>query len=92
VCLSIFNLPTDAAATDPSNKKKENSLRIHFPYQIFDSDREMKTSNWRHATKKMELRKDYLNYSNAQDQEDIWLYENWFYNTHGGVIMEVNVT
>lgn len=32
--------------------------------------------------------KPWLEYSLAQDQEDVWLYENWFYGMREGVIME----
>jgi len=28
------------------------------------------------------------NFSRAQDQEDIWLYENWFYGHSNGLILE----
>jgi FkbM family methyltransferase len=32
--------------------------------------------------------KHYVDISRAQDQEDVWLYENWFYGVKDGVIME----
>lgn len=32
--------------------------------------------------------KPYLELAHAQDQEDVWLYENWFYGMKNGVIME----
>lgn len=67
-------------------EKNTHSLRIHYPYQIFDQGR------WRHATSKTVLSRDYFNYSYSQDQEDIWLYENWFFNIRGGVILEVRLT
>ena len=30
----------------------------------------------------------HVNLSQAQDSEDIWAYENWFYGMVGGVILE----
>lgn len=71
-----------------SRNKKLNSLRIHYPYKVFSGE---KTSNWRDGSKKsvLQLPKDYFNLSRSQDQEDLWLYENWFYNMEGGVILEV---
>ena len=30
----------------------------------------------------------WMKISKAQDQEDVWLYENWFYGMRNGVIME----
>jgi hypothetical protein len=35
-----------------------------------------------------ESSKLWINISKAQDQEDIWLYENWFYGMTNGVILE----
>jgi hypothetical protein len=32
--------------------------------------------------------KPYADIARAQDQEDVWLYENWFYGMKDGVIME----
>ncbi len=32
--------------------------------------------------------KHYVDIARAQDQEDVWLYENWFYGMSSGVIME----
>lgn len=65
-------------------KKKHNSLRVHFPYDVFRSD----VCDWRNCKGKSQLSPHYFNYSRSQDQEDIWLYENWFFNIHGGVVME----
>lgn len=31
---------------------------------------------------------DYTAFSKAQDQEDVWLYENWWYGYTNGVILE----
>lgn len=72
-----------------NNRKKSNSLRIHYPYRIFENEG-VDVSNWRFALKRQELTKEYANFSYSQDQEDLWLYENWFYNLHGGVILEAS--
>ena len=51
--------------------------------------------NWRTKAQKnaqflseTEASKPYLSIARAQDQEDVWLYENWFYGMTGGVILE----
>lgn len=75
---------------------QSNSLRIHYPYHIFSGDREDElASNWRHGSKKKDLGSPhpsptvYFNSSRSQDQEDLWLYENWFYRIENGIILEV---
>lgn len=32
--------------------------------------------------------KDWLGYVRAQDQEDLWMYENWFYGMQHGIVIE----
>lgn len=75
------------------NWKKSNSLQINYPYHIFSGDQTHdqthKRSDWRQGNRKSILPLDYFNFSRSQDQEDLWLYENWFYNLEGGVILEV---
>lgn len=75
--------------------KVENSLTkalaINYPLRIFESNQ---IKNWREpATYSNNLavlskEKTYKSLSRAQDQEDVWLYENWFYGMENGVIME----
>jgi hypothetical protein len=67
------------------------ALTINYPLHIFDGKHE----DWRSAAKystelveSSEADKLWTEVSQAQDQEDIWLYENWFYGMAGGVIME----
>lgn len=79
----------------PSAKEeKERNLRsltINYPLNIFETGR---TEDWRSPAKfstELELASKtdaWKEFSHAQDQEDIWLYENWFYGMEGGVIME----
>ncbi len=70
-----------------------NSLVINYPLRIFNPAEPNR--NWLHpaihstefeATSTNE--RSYLDVSRAQDQEDIWLYENWFYGMKNGIIME----
>lgn len=67
------------------------ALTINYPLHIFDG----KHKDWRATAKyseelvvSSEAEKSWTEVSQAQDQEDIWLYENWFYGMAGGVIME----
>jgi hypothetical protein len=79
----------------PSAKEEKDrnvrSLTINYPLNIFETGR---TKDWRAPAKfstELELASKtdaWKEFSHAQDQEDIWLYENWFYGMEGGVIME----
>lgn len=69
-----------------------NSLSIYYPLSIFDPST---TKDWRQpGAFSNELaavstsEKHYVDISRAQDQEDVWLYENWFYGVKDGIIME----
>lgn len=70
------------------------ALTINYPLDIFNSQN---TRNWRTpgeydsdfaSQSQVGDYKPYSELSQAQDQEDIWLYENWFYGMKNGVIME----
>mmetsp|Transcript_22340 Transcript_22340/g.37375 ORF Transcript_22340/g.37375 Transcript_22340/m.37375 type:complete len:343 (-) Transcript_22340:146-1174(-) len=70
-----------------------SSLTVTYPMHIFDITKD--TKDWRNpAVKCSELAtvsdkgKPYAYLARAQDQEDVWLYENWFYGMKDGVIME----
>ena len=67
---------------------KVDSLRIFYPRWVFSED----GASWRSpAVYSEELGRSspsYIADSRAQDQEDIWLYENWWYGMRSGVIME----
>ena len=69
------------------------ALTINYPLSIFSDIGASR--NWRspayHSKELLELsnnEKPYADIARAQDQEDIWLYENWFYGMKDGVIME----
>jgi len=69
-----------------------NSLAIYYPLAIFDP---VKPNDWRTPGVYSESlaqistgEKHYVDLALAQDQEDVWLYENWFYGMESGVILE----
>lgn len=69
--------------------RKVNSLKINLPYDLFNEN----SLDWRVAapeTSQSLINKggEYSKLSRAQDKEDIWLYENWFYGKERGVIVE----
>jgi hypothetical protein len=68
------------------------ALTINYPLKFFQLDY---VSDWRKKAKfsdelvrSSEGRRAWSDFSYAQDQEDVWLYENWFYGMADGVIME----
>ena len=67
------------------------ALDIAYPLKFFEAGT---TTNWRSQARFSEdivaasADGQYKTHSLAQDQEDIWLYENWFYGMKDGVIME----
>ena len=77
-----------------NNKAQDNSFTVGYPMGILsDTDKASKDKNWRDpAVKSQELYdlsengKPYAFLAKAQDQEDIWLYENWFYGLKGTTI------
>lgn len=76
---------------DTEDKRLMRALTVNYPLSVFDG----KTEDWRKvAVVNSELKlksssdKTWIEYSKAQDQEDVWLYENWFYGMKEGVIME----
>jgi hypothetical protein len=81
------------AGRDPSIKENMNeALTINFPLHFFENDN---FENWRNPAryskelvKSSESERLWSESSQGQDQEDVWLYENWFYGMEKGVIME----
>jgi len=68
------------------------SLTINYPLHIFSPNG---ISDWRkpgHFSSDLEKvssnGKPYKELARAQDQEDVWLYENWFYGVENGIILE----
>ena len=78
------------------NSKSEfsNSLVINYPLHLFSNEAD-NNYEWRSEAKydqnfriTHEKSRTWLKMANAQDSEDAWLYENWFYGMTNGVIME----
>lgn len=73
------------------DREQANSFTVAFPMGLLsDSANSPIEKNWRSpAVRSQELYdrsedgKPYAYLSKAQDQEDIWLYENWFYGLKG---------
>lgn len=70
--------------------KQLNAVSVYYPVNVFGDK-----SDWRNpATFDAELKRNFdkdsfwTELSKAQDQEDIWLYENWFFGMKNGVIIE----
>ena len=68
------------------------ALTINYPLHIFDSNYK---EDWRAPAKynaelvrSSQTDKLWTEVSQAQDQEDVWLYENYFYGMSNGVVME----
>ena len=75
-----------------NSNKLFSALTVQYPLHLF----ELNGKNWKlPASKDSTLfgnnyanSKPWLEASLAQDQEDVWLYENWFYGMRNGIIME----
>jgi len=71
-----------------------NALTVQYPLHFFKPE----SRDWRTpalydsesltAKESSGSSSNYLEISLAQDQEDVWIYENWFYGMRNGVIME----
>lgn len=78
------------------DKEMIKALQINYPLSIFtDSLDKSDGRNWRepayldeNLVRESSEEKLYKDIGQAQDQEDVWLYENWFYGMKEGVIME----
>jgi len=82
------------AGRDPNVKENlfPPALTIHYPLQFFSPDYK---GDWRapavyssELVASSEKDRTWSDFSQGQDQEDVWLYENWFYGMKNGVIME----
>jgi hypothetical protein len=68
---------------------RPQSLRVHFPYNLFSPNgKDMNAEKASYSESLAHSNIDYSKISRAQDHEDVWLYENWFYGIESGVIME----
>lgn len=82
------------AGRDPTIKENlfPPALTIHYPLHFFSPDYK---DDWRapavysaELVAASEKDRTWSDFSQGQDQEDVWLYENWFYGMKNGVIME----
>jgi FkbM family methyltransferase len=67
-------------------RNAEHTINIHFPRTIMGKD-------WRKQATYSDLlaaesTQEYAKFSKAQDEEDIMLYENWFYGMKDGLLLE----
>lgn len=79
---------------DGTGEKEQlmRALSINYPLSIFETKNAV---DWRapatynaELVRSSEVAKSWKDISQAQDQEDVWLYENWFYGMENGVILE----
>jgi hypothetical protein len=91
LCVVVWLPAIVCTARDGSEgaASRTRSMKVHYPYHFFSPE----STSWR--SKKATFNKiftespgDYGKLSSAQDHEDIWLYENWFYGMENGVILE----
>ena len=75
---------------ESAKEHKHHTYNVAFPMPILNNEVNNTIKDWRStATKCQSLtehsdsHKAYLRLSKAQDQEDVWLYENWFYGMKG---------
>ena len=77
--------------SDTFDNTKVRALDISYPLTLFTLGY---ATDWRSsavydpALEAKSTEGEYKDHSLAQDQEDVWLYENWFYGMKEGVIME----
>ena len=96
ISLSFLNFNFSEAQQHQSQLQESftrtKSVRIHLPYDIFSpkgrKDWRKQRATYSQSLIQSESSMDYSTLSKAQDYEDIWLYENWFYGMENGIIME----
>jgi FkbM family methyltransferase len=101
--LSYFVITTTFAQHSQSQEvtKSEASnelidaLQVLYPLRFFNAALLQEDFNWRtpgvydqNLADQSEKTRGYLDISKAQDREDVWLYENWFYGVRNGIIVE----
>lgn len=77
---------------DVSANRHSKSLVVYYPMKTLTSDEAFdfrKTAVYdEEIASRSSKEKDYIEVARAQDQEDVWLYEHWFYGMKNGVILE----
>jgi hypothetical protein len=83
--------PGSRYETNKDETRLMRALTINYPLKFFDGttpDWKSKASISPSLLSKSLSDRSYIDVGRAQDQEDVWLYENWFYGMEKGVIME----
>lgn len=87
----LFYFFNEISSQSQESFLRSKSVRIQFPYDVFSpnsKDWRKERANYNELIVKEEEKIDYSVLSKAQDYEDVWLYENWFYGMENGIIME----
>jgi hypothetical protein len=78
---------------DPTKLFK--ALQVLYPLKFFNPTLLKENYDWRapgvydsNFAAESERTREYVQIGRAQDQEDVWLYENWFYGIKNGIILE----
>jgi hypothetical protein len=86
--------PKDISGSDDPTKLFK-ALQVNYPLKLFNPALLSEDYSWRDPGKyNAELAriatetKEYVKIGRAQDQEDVWLYENWFFGVQNGIIVE----
>lgn len=96
ICVIVFSQPDglERRKRRPASKRKpahSKALQINYPLSHFSSNpREWRVAAHYDAQKviKDSQTKPWVAFAKAQDQEDVWLYEHYFYGMEQGVVME----
>lgn len=87
LCITIGSAYADRPPAPLQNRVK--AMKVNYPYSFFNAD----SGDWRASSptfseELIKSKSSYTKLSRAQDHEDLWLYENWFYGMKNGIIIE----
>jgi hypothetical protein len=93
---AILFIITSVQCADNNNRKgpaplqnRVKAMKVNYPYSFFNADsKDWRTSSPIFSEELTKSKSSYAKLSRAQDHEDLWLYENWFYGMKNGVIIE----
>jgi hypothetical protein len=68
-----------------------HSIIVHYPRAIYEGDTDWKHASHKSTTLSRKPTEKYEQIARSQDQEDIMLYENWFYGVSNGIVIEVQL-
>jgi hypothetical protein len=85
--VALFLVVTLVQSSSHENHVTEAApVRIYYPASYFTVPHVWKSSP--QFDKELTKRSTYSQFQHAQDFEDVFLYENWFYGMSGGTILE----